>query len=367
MKSVNIILLGIYIINRMFVYTAIGAAIDRIIPIILLIINLRYLNFSISKATGFLFVVMLITLFSFSYYVKSSIELISFFSGLFLFYLAPYLFRKKSAQYRNEIYSIIINVLRVNILVVLIQFVMINGFESTLSFFWQTDFNTRPMGFFGEPSHFGSFCSLLVFMPSGFLKKHKSTVVFTLISLLMTASLISLIVMIFILLRYFENLGIKSKLCFITLTTLVSIPLVIFSPIKDRLINLSSLEDVSFVIRVVKGPLVALEMETDEQIIGFGNKNEQKNQEYTNRSNIINSQDYKESYSYYSGVFSELVYFGLIGFIILNLFYYSMLSQSGILAFTFFEVIRLGSSINYSSSIAFLYVILATIYLRRHN
>ena len=129
MKVVNVIIIGIYIINRMFVYTEIGAIIDRIIPIILLIINVRDLNFSVVKTTGFLLVVMSIMLFSFFYYINSSIELISFFSGLFLFYLTPYLLRKKTIEYRIEIYNIIINVVRINILIVAIQFVMINGFN----------------------------------------------------------------------------------------------------------------------------------------------------------------------------------------------------------------------------------------------
>ena len=93
-----------------------------------------------------------------------------------------------------------------------------------------------------------------------------------------------------------------------------------------------------------------------EQILGIGIDNNLKNTLYTEKTNFENTKGYLESYNYYSGIFKELIEFGMIGFFILQILYFKLFNRN-LYVFFIFEILRLGISLNIRST-SFYFILL---------
>lgn len=276
--------------------------------------------------------------------------------NFFLFFLINEIILHKfsnSEKYRVKKFYFFI--LHLNSIFLLIQVILKKVYSINILFFWQANDLGRPMGFFSEPSHFAVYLFGTIFL---FDKISLRKLSYYAGILLLLKSFVGYIILMMFLFKYLlYKLDLK-KITLILLGAflffILETNLGIFE--GKRFENIRQNKDISFVIRVLKGPRVFRIMSLKEKILGIGIENEVKNIEYTIKTNFEKSKGYQLSYNYYSGIFLELINFGVIGFVIINYFYWIKFENK--LFFIFFEIIRLGSSLNFrSQSLYFLLII----------
>lgn len=118
--------------------------------------------------------------------------------------------------------------------------------------------------------------------------------------------------------------------------------------------------DQSLMVRVYKGIYIYNNMDNYEKLFGinFGNIDEIKKYIYDPQY----YENFTDQIEYMSGIGYELISFGLIGFLIINIFYYKVLNaKKNKYFFIVFELMRFGINLSYMSSIMILFLILCNI------
>lgn len=354
----------LYLLSRMIVSLSLYNYIDKLVPIMLLTI-LFFCRGSIKSSKGdlfFLFSVLLsLFLLSLQYYTNNFDNLLAIlliFYGLFFNFILPKLLAVKLSNYKTFFINSLFLVLFLNFFVIWVQFSCLTFFDISFHLPWQAISTVRPMGLFSEPAHLGYTFAILICLTDKDISNVKNKVVLLSTSLIITLSLINIVVFVFVI---FKVLMKRRVLGLIVggVVLLVMIPFIIDTSLGKRAMNLENDPDTSTLIRFYKGARV---IDLSEYFwTGIGNRNVELNQEYVDRTNFENLKAYEDSTDYYNGIFSELVFLGGIGFLLINFFYYWIFGRFNILFFLFFEFLRLGGSVNYASSICFFYVFFITL------
>lgn len=333
-----------------------------ILFIILLIQNIICLKnfFQLNKKQGVLYFILFIYLILGS--LKSGDFLNVIYNFIIFFTIGEIVLNKFSVNQKyklNKFYTIILNL---NFLVLLIQIILKKIFDINILFFWQSKDLIRPMGFFSEPSHFAFYLIGIIFL---FNKLNFFQILYYILILLLLKSFVGYIIIIIIILKYIILKINLKKLITILLGIFIILITIEYLEILDveRYEKIRERKDISFVIRVLKGPRVYKILTLKEKILGIGINNEIKNIEYTEKTNFEKSNGYLKSYNYYSGIFLELIEFGIIGFFLINYLYYIKFKNK--IIFIFFEIIRLGISLNFRSMT--LYFVLVMLYISKNE
>jgi hypothetical protein len=263
------------------------------------------------------------------------------------------LFMAKNGVYSRKIGNSLINVylyfIATNSIFVLFQFV---AQKYGYSFYplWVTNIGkisalSRLTGLMGEPEHVGLLTIGLIFIKrkTSFVKVVRMV---CLIANILSFSATAWIISIAIYIRSIEKKNIMKNI--ITLLIISTLLLYIGNrPGLERIRNAMQLQDMSSFVRVIKGPAVYWNLDAKKQLTGIGPGD---------------TSVYKEIYSgrkmyeiiigdnFVNGIFSEMISYGLFLAILYNIIYYNLMSgKNRWHNFIFFEILRLGTSINNTS------------------
>lgn len=307
-------------------------------------------------------------LFNFEYFTSNHIELPKLIFYLTMFWFTPYIFMEILYQEKfnlKNIENIYFYCIMINVIFIFIQFIGFYIFNIYFELPYQTiywDNIIRPVGFFGEPAHFGSFCLAIVMYDEKFFKYNIRNIVLIIIALVISGSVVNIITSTIIILKLVKSLNLKKKFIIGVLIlsvgiTIASFNLDLFTRLEYALQTDINKIDGSTLVRVYKGPIIFNNMNLGKKITGLGMGNERVIPEYINNSRLY-SLFLGDMQEYFSGLGYEMVFFGVVGLLILNVFFYIYLGKNNTLFFIGFEILRLGTSISYPSPIIPMYIIL---------
>lgn len=267
-----------------------------------------------------------------------------------LIYLKNIFFIKLKINEKIKIKKFYFFILKINIILVFFQY-FFKMYNITYIFPWQSNDLIRPMGLFSEPSHLAFYILGILFFSNVTIKY--LCLIFPI--LILIKSFVGYIVMLLLL---FDFIKTKYKLKTIYVLSLITLFIffIKFDYFLTRYERIKKEKNISLVVRVFKGPRVYKKLLFKEQILGIGIDNNLKNTLYTEKTNFENTKGYLESYNYYSGIFKELIEFGMIGFFILQILYFKLFNRN-LYVFFIFEILRLGISLNIRST-SFYFILL---------
>lgn len=307
-------------------------------------------------------------MFNFEYFTSNYIELPKLIFYLIMFWFIPYVFIEIAYQEKfnlKKFENIYFYCIMINVIFIFIQFIGFYIFNIYFELPYQTiywDSVIRPVGFFGEPAHFGSFCLGIVMYDDKFFKHNIRNIILVVVALVISGSVVNIITSTIIILKLIKSLNLKKKFIMGVLILsggiiIASFNLDLFTRLEYALQTDINEIDGSTLVRVYKGPIIFNNMDLEEKIIGLGIGNESRISEYINNSRLYRL-FLGDMQDYFSGLGYEMVFFGIFGLLILNLFYYIYLGKNNTLFFIGFEILRLGTSISYPSPIIPMYIIL---------
>ena len=293
---------------------------------------------------------------------------------MYIYMISIYCFFKIGLEIKSfnteKLKKIYIIFLKLNLAIAVLQLVLFNVFGIVLQYNTQRIYDhgsLRPAGLFTEPSFIGAYSIILLSLSVKEYIDKKKLILITSLILITTGSAVSILVSILLI---FKFLFIKRKnkkiitlflIILLCLPTATSIFLNTNQGMRIRSLIDNTNYDGSAIVRVYKGIYIFNQFDFKKKLFGvnFGNYNE--TDEY-----IDNSGKYYDSFKgtgeYMSGVGLELVHFGLIGFLILNVFYaYVLKANKNIFFFIAFEILRMGSNLSYMSFIMILFLIMTNL------
>ena len=302
--------------------------------------------------------------------IGGAATLFKFCIDIILFGIVPYvisinIFRR----YKNLNVSKIMNfVIKLNVIIIFVQSILYNFMHIYIKLPYQViswgSTEGRPLGLFSEPAHVGSLFICILLLDKNVIIREKRWIILSILSLILTQSPTNIVISATILIKLLISIGFNLRKLFIVCGILT---IMITSGIKDsnyhieRISNIVSGDinevDGSTFGRVYKGFIVFSNMPLDKKLIGIGIDNELESIQYSSRSKYYSR--LLENVSYFSGIGYELVTYGIVGFLIINIFYYLLLGKNNLLFFIVFEILRIGTGLNYTSSILPLYIIMS--------
>ncbi|EOU1697810.1 hypothetical protein LTX13_002038 [Clostridium perfringens] len=253
------------------------------------------------------------------------------------------------------------------------QLVLFNFFGVVLQYNTQRIYDhgsLRPAGLFTEPAFIGAYSIILLSLSAKEYINKKSLILITSIILITTGSAISILVSALLILKFLFIKRKDKKIITLFLIILLCLPtgISIFLNTNQGMRIKSLIDNTNYdgsaIVRVYKGIYIFNQFDFEKKLFGvnFGNYNE------TDKY-IENSGKYYDSFKstgeYMSGVGLELVHFGLIGFLILNIFYaYVLRANRNIFFFIAFEILRIGSNLSYMSFIMILFLIMSNLNIK---
>lgn len=333
-------------INFLYIFNKKGIKRKNIVLLLFTIIISIYLliNFMFTKSTSFFNTFKLI-IYCFTYYFFIKINLDDVICN--------------DRKIINRIVNIYLGLIYINIFWGIVQVVSYRYLNIVLSYPSQVitlNGVVRLTGLFGEPAHLGLFCLPLTLFNREFYINRYKFIVLLVFSLMISNSTVCLIVAVSIFLKLFLFISNKKKVMLIIITT---IAILVASNMFDLSRYTSSLTgaDTSSMARIEKWKVVYNNMDPVQKLIGIGMDSD--TEEYLR--NDFNYSKYLVYLDYYPGFGQELIYLGIMGFILFNIYYLYLFNYKfkNILFFICFECMRLGSSITFNSNIMVMFLILS--------
>lgn len=338
-------------------------------PVIFCILNIKYIK-KLNKNISILLCLLLTYPFmtNYSYYIDNINEYIKYISNILFIMFFPYIIIKRmSKENRRKILKVYVGIVKLNIVITIIQFLLIKkGINH--NFFWQ--YATRPSGLLAEPSfQFSLYLPLIyIFLKTNFISNIWKILIY--ISLFITMSFSNLVCCLLLIISDYRNIwkNIKTVLIFIPILFIVlAINLGsgnnklndIENINRERLKKSMRLETGSAKIRLIRP--IRIFLENENILFGVGIKNEKKIIELIKKTNYDGESVYEVSPLYMNGFFKEFIFFGAIGGILLNLFYYILFGKNCMLVFIAFFLLRVSGGTGYNSGIILIYIILINI------